>query len=363
MPGNQVKIEFLPTDQLTFDPLNPRLPSSIDGSNEKAVLEWMLSDATIIELMASLGEKGYFPGEPLLVVYSGKKKRYEVIEGNRRLTAVKLLHDPQLAPMKKKAVQLTADQAKVKPDELPVVIYKTREEILDYLGFRHITGVKEWDPIAKARHLKQLQESLKTRDPKKLFSQLARIIGSRADYVARLLTGYAMFEHLSDNSFFRIKGLDEDTIDFSFLTTALSYENIVEFLGLKNATDPSLKGLKANSLRDLTSWLFEKNSQGQTRIGESRNLRELSAVVGNQGALAAFRHGSSLLEAELLTEEPTKMFRTAILESRGKLAQARDRIHLVTMPAKEDSEVLSEIQVIAQNLETLVNAKISQRKA
>ncbi|MFL6313406.1 MAG: ParB N-terminal domain-containing protein [Terriglobales bacterium] len=363
MALEEVTIKLIPVEDLTFDPQNPRLPSSLDGSDEKAVLGWMLSDATVIELMGSLGEKGYFPGEPLLVVYSPKKKKYEVIEGNRRLTAVKLLHDPELAPVKKKAVLAVAAQAKVKPVELPVVEYESRDEILDYLGFRHITGVKEWDPIAKARHLRQLEKSLKIRDQQKLFGKLARIIGSRPDYVARLLTSYSLFERLSENAFYKIRGLDEDTIDFSILTTSLNYKNISDFLGLKSASDPTLKGLKDNSLRDLTSWLFEKNTEGRTRLGESRNLKELSAVVSNKPALAAFRHGSTLAEAELLTEEPALMFRTSILQSKAKLTQARDRAHLVTSPAKEDAEVLRDIQGIAENLEASVEAKLLHRKA
>jgi hypothetical protein len=69
---------------LEFDPENPRLPSTIDKENEQAVLEWMLDDATIIELMRSIGENGYFEEEPLLVVKSaGRSSGYIVVEGSK----------------------------------------------------------------------------------------------------------------------------------------------------------------------------------------------------------------------------------------------------------------------------------------
>ena len=54
-------------DQLHFDPLNPRVPELVDGTNEEQVLRWMLSDASLLDLMGSIAEHGYFPGEPLLL--------------------------------------------------------------------------------------------------------------------------------------------------------------------------------------------------------------------------------------------------------------------------------------------------------
>ncbi len=46
--------------------------------------------------MLSIGQQGYFPGEPLLAVKSNGN--YIVVEGNRRLAAVKLLNGDLLPP-------------------------------------------------------------------------------------------------------------------------------------------------------------------------------------------------------------------------------------------------------------------------
>ena len=91
------QIEFIDVDNLHFDPANPRLPSSVvDGKDDQAVITWMLKDASIIELMGSIGMKGFFPAEPLLVTRDPKRtKHFIVVEGNRRLAAVKLLRDPE----------------------------------------------------------------------------------------------------------------------------------------------------------------------------------------------------------------------------------------------------------------------------
>ena len=158
MTDKNSSIEYVSIDQLHFDAQNPRLPSTIDRNDESVVLDWMLKDATIIELMGAIGEHGYFQGEPLLVAPSKKADGYDVVEGNRRLTAVKLLRDPTLARIRKKSVQSASEEASYKPTQLPVLKFKERNEILDYLGYRHITGIKQWSSLAKAKYLKELRE-------------------------------------------------------------------------------------------------------------------------------------------------------------------------------------------------------------
>lgn len=351
------KIEYLRVKQLQFDPDNPRLPSTLNGSHEPAVIAWMLTDATIVELMMAIGEKGYFPGEPLLVVPAKKSGFYEVVEGNRRLCAVKLLDNPELAPSKKISVRTVSVEAKNKPSELPVLIYENRNQILDYLGYRHITGIKEWDTLAKARHLDDLLNRERTGAIRDKFRSLARGIGSSAHYVARLITTLKIYEKLADKSFYQIADLSEETIDFSVLLTALSYKEISKFLGVAN-DDPSLKGLNEKRLRLLTAWLFERNSEGKTRIGESRGLKDLSAIVSHERALAAFKAGRPLADAVLLTGAPTLIFRTSLNNSRKQLSTARDYSHLVEETTEADSALLLEIQKMARDMKVVVDEKL-----
>lgn len=359
------KIENKGVGVLRFDPLNPRLPSKLRGSSDQnAVIEWMLRDATIVELMRAIGEKGYFPGEPLLVVPAKKKDLYDVVEGNRRLCAVKLLVDPDLARSKKISVRAVSAEAKYKPQQLPVIVYENRNQILDYLGYRHITGIKEWDTLAKARHLDDLLGRQKSGSLKEKFRSLARGIGSTANYVARLLTSLRLYEEIAGKSFYEIPELDEETIDFSVLLTALSYQDISLFLKLSGNDDPSLKGLNKSRLRDLTSWVFERDSEGRTRIGESRGLKDLSSIVNKEHskALAAFRSGTSLSDAVLLTGAPTAIFRTALNNAGKQLNTAKEYSRLVEEPTEGDSKILSEIQEIVGELRIFVDEKIASHK-
>jgi hypothetical protein len=48
-------ISYLSVDDLLYDPQNPRLPHTIINSkNEGEVINWMLKDASILELMDPL---------------------------------------------------------------------------------------------------------------------------------------------------------------------------------------------------------------------------------------------------------------------------------------------------------------------
>ena len=338
---DSINIQEIPVDQLKFDRLNPRLPSRlINEMDESAVLEWMLEDATILELMGSIGEQGYFNGEPLLVI-PAEDEAFEVVEGNRRLAAVKLLRYPESAPVRKKAVRAISDSTHIKPVTLPAIIYPKRENFLDYLGYRHVTGIKPWNPLAKARYLAHLLPTMPGDTAREQYKAAARVIGSRADYAQRLLTALAVYDEIAvENNFFRIRQLDEESLNFSLITTALSYSAITDFLGLHDDTGPELEGLDPARLQELTTWMFEKNDQGQTRLGESRNLRQLNVVVGNERALAAFRNHRPLEAAYTLTAGPASAFTTALVSARASLQTARDGVYLVDLPSNGDSDDL-----------------------
>jgi len=280
------------------------------------------------------------------------------VEGNRRLTALKLLLDPSLASRLKKSVEQVSVEAKYRPESVPAIVFAYRNDILDYLGYRHITGIKPWSSLAKTRYLAKLLLTVQVTDSQ--YRAVAKMIGSRTDYVAKLLTGLAVYDFIVDYDFFDIDGLDENSIDFSVLTTALSYGNIIKFLGLESNQDRSLKGLNIKHLREFAEWLFKKDFSGKTRLGESRKLIELNRVAGNVKALEAFRGGESLVVAHLLTDAPEAIYRKMIGEAKSRIQSARDTIHRVNAFAQADIDNLMEIQQISRNLRVLINQKLSE---
>jgi ParB-like nuclease domain len=345
---NQNPID-IPVLNLEFDYENPRLPTTRRGGNAEDVLRYMITEGKVTDLMQSIAEQGYFGGEPLLGI-QGVKGKYTIVEGNRRLAALKLLNNPSVAPTKRNTVQEIVEEAKEIPKSVPVIIYKKRDDVLEYLGYRHITGVDDWDPLAKARYLKQVaQKHLKTPFDERL-RILAKLIGSKADYVKKLLLGYALYEEIRDNDFYDIPHLDEESLEFSLLTTAVSYKNIADFIGMnEDAFNGNLKGIKKQHLEKITHWIFNKNEEGFTRVGESRNLKILSAVVASPKALKEFDGGKALEVARLYTSEPAETFSELVSVSLARIRDARELLYLVDSPSSSTIDNLKELQGIARN--------------
>lgn len=272
-----------------------------------------------------------------------------MIEGNRRLTAVKLLRNPELIPSRRRLAETAAEAQIRAPEKLPVIIHKTREEVLPYLGSRHIAGVRQWESIAKAKYIYQLFEKLtnSTAPVEDRYRQIAKKIGSRKDFIQRNLDAYAVYKVIERNEFYNIPDLSEESINFSVLSTAIAYPRIGSFVGatkfdIKEGTFESNypisfpENLKPEEIEELTRWSFEKLPDGTVRLGESRNLKLLAHIVVTPKALNAFRAGAEIGHAYRLTigvdEEFTSLLHqilNSLRQASGMVANAgRKREHL-----------------------------------
>jgi len=316
------QLTYIQLSDLHFDRDNPRLPSDVAAAGDEAVFHWLLTEGNLIELMGSIGAQDFFPGEPLLV--STQHGELTVVEGNRRLAACRLLTDPGSAPIKKRAVAASASEAQFIPQQLPCLLFESRDEILGFLGYRHITGIREWDPQAKARYLRQLyaRQLGEVEDADRALRAVARRIGSRSDYVARILTSLALYEAIDQSRFFEIDGVSEATFEFSLLTVGINRPQIVKFLGLSSAQDFELAGLDLTSLEKFTRWVYAEDERGRTVLGESRHMSRLAAVVDDDVALDLLESGASLEEAWLLATDPTDDIAIRIEHARGELVAA-----------------------------------------
>lgn len=352
---------------LILDEENPRLPESI-VRDQQSMLDYIAETTAIEELMVAIGENGYFPGEPLIVVPSTKQKnKYVVVEGNRRLTALKLLQDPANCTKPGQRIKDIAENAKNRPKVIPVVIRNTRSEVLPYLGFRHITGVKQWEPLAKARYIEQLfQLTKKKESPKDRYGEVARAIGSRRDHIKRNLDALAVYKEIKDKEFYGIEGLNDESVKFSVLSTALADERIGNFVGVSKQDaagdfqqqDPIIhpENLHSNAICEITRWLYEKDPKGKTRVGESRNLRYLAAVIHNPKSLHAFRNNSPLKIAYQLTSDVTQDFVTLLYSAEGALTEAASMVATVAY----DEDAYQTVRRIFENVK-LVGRELKEK--
>lgn len=306
--------------ELHFDPENPRLPMHLRYAPEDEVLDYLLLECNLIELMLSIGQQGFFIGEPLLVVK--KDDGYIVVEGNRRLGALKLLQKSAVSNVKPAQVRRVQDESTIQPDLIPSLIFEKREEILTYLGYRHITGIQPWDALAKARYLRQLRTRIPN-EHAEAHKILAKEIGSKAPTVAKLLTGLTLIDKARDLGILSELKLKEEEIPFSLLTTGIGYENICRFIGIENSSDVEANNINESNFKEFLTWAFVKNSGSATVLGESRNFDKLARIVGNDQALKELRRGTPIEAADLYTSGPLEAVRKLMLEAEHRINSAQ----------------------------------------
>jgi hypothetical protein len=317
---------------------NPRVPASIkkeDTGKSKEeinsdILEYLIETGSIVELMLSIGENGFFAGEALLLIkeYDQDKKytgKYIVVEGNRRVTALKLLHDPSLANVSKNQIKEASELSINKPELIPSIIFNDRDDILKYLGYRHITGIKNWKALEKARYMNLVYSKIKTEENshEEVCIEIAKSIGSTRSYVNRILEAYNIYLFIEEKDFFDIKGLDDTTFHFVNLSDSLNRANLNKFL-LEN---DDKKDFNEKNLKDWTEWLFKENTEGETRLrGTSSDLSDLDNVVTNISALEAFRDRKVSLSQAALFAEDAETILSDSLEYALEYLEEADRV-------------------------------------
>ena len=151
--SNRIKVS-----DLVFDRRNPRLfeYDVTPQSSEADVIKVLWEVMDVRELVLSIEASGFFFHEPIIV--SQESGKNVVIEGNRRLAAVRLLTDPKLADTLKIKVPKLTQKAKNELDELPVIV-DTRESAWRYLGFKHVNGPAKWSSYGKSQYIANVHQS------------------------------------------------------------------------------------------------------------------------------------------------------------------------------------------------------------
>lgn len=286
------RLEFRPLSQLHLDPENPRLPSDADWrvTPEEDLLAEFAKRYSLIELARSFADKGFMPAEAeaLLVVREPRDTdTLIVVEGNRRLATLKLLNDENLrrkANLRSPEWDELADQAKSHElTQVPVLVYKDRAALDDYLGYRHITGPRPWRPEAKARFIAKLLTNIGD------VRIVARRIGSNPRTVRLYAEAYAIYEQA------KTLGFDVEPVEagFGVFNRGLTEEGIRSFLGLgrqseiKTMPQDPITADKQDRLGDLIGLLYgDSNKKLEAVIAESRQLGKLGRVLGNETSRA-----------------------------------------------------------------------------
>lgn len=322
--GGEVRTLRLVT--LDLDRQNPRLPDSLrrDDVLQEELSLYIDKHHDALRVARSIDRHGFFVSEPLIGIASGPG-RYTIVEGNRRLVALKGLAQPGIRAALEAQTPGWRDLGTLAENaEIPVVVVTTRDEVDALLGFRHISGIEPWDPFAQARFVAELVERNRN------FAEVARIVGRTETEVRSMYRDYDIVEQ-SKTEF----QLDTSRVEKSFgvFNAAMGLVKLREYIGAPppRLVDPEVYPVPDDSKRQVAR-LFEYlfgDERGRGRVVmDSRQLRTLARVLsdasGNgERALRQTRDLQSAVDATVSHEEGA---RTQLQKATRSLEQARHHI-------------------------------------
>jgi hypothetical protein len=162
--SDQWESKFLFLKQLHFHPANPRLPELRGKSSELEIIHELCQRGDVQRIAKAITEKGYFRNDRLIVFHESNK--HVVYEGNRRLCALKLLHNWALAPTNfQRVFKSLSEQARLpKKIAVEIVPSKFHAEVVMYSKHVDSAFTVKWDPIQQATFIAGKLEAGETPD-------------------------------------------------------------------------------------------------------------------------------------------------------------------------------------------------------
>ena len=324
--GQVSKVAFA---DLVFDASNPRLMTGDEWavSDDVSLISAYREIAALDELVLSIATNRYLNLEPL-IIHGPDGGPYTVLEGNRRLAAMKLLANPETA----RACKISVPQP-VSADVLEsfqrVLVFRVaeRKDAEAFIGFKHINGPQRWDAYAKARFVADWYR--KGREHGLTIDQIARQTGDTNDTVRSYIGSIFVIDQAEREGVFEIKDrFNKGKFAFSHLYTALDRPEYRNFLGLQlgwnnEPSDTPIAPEAKEHLGETLRYIYGSKRDKVKPLVQSQNphLAQLGRSLSNERSLLRLRAGESLDKA-FAEIEGGNMFNQALGELMAKAEKA-----------------------------------------
>jgi len=313
-----------------------------------------MKDWSLEELATSFLESGFWPHEAVLCVVEPIRgqDRLVVVEGNRRIAALQRLQKAYAGEEASRKWQELITGVP-RPDALfqrvPYIRYQSRAEVDAFLGFRHVTGIKEWAPPEKAQFIAKLID-----ENGLSYRQVMRKIGSKIDTVERNYIAYSILEQMEET-----EGLETQEVEnrFSVLFLSLRSKSVQRFLGIEEKfgidpkkVKPPVDGNHVEQLKEYSKWLFG-DAETTPVVQDSREVDKFARVLASAEGLDYLRgvRRPSLDKAFVIAGGDQEAVLDLISTAAYNLQEALSSIHLY----KNDEKLIAISKRMLANAEQI----------
>lgn len=354
------EIQYAELEAFLLDPKNPRLGrrNAERQRNQGEILE-LIRSWNLEELAVSFIENGFWPQEALVVVRDPDvdPDRLTVVEGNRRLAALKLLKAASTGEPRTKRWHAIASQLQSTDlfIRIPYILAGDRADVRKFLGFRHVTGIKEWAPAEKARYIADLIDSGMS------YEHVMRAIGSTTPTVRRNYISYNILRQLDD-----AEDVDASIVEerFSILFLAIREHGIQAFLGIDANAEPEAARQPVtgpeylSNLEYFVRWVFGTR-EVPPLFSDSRFVTKFARLLENEAAVSYLKEARSpsLAVAASKAGADTDDLLEHLSAATDELEQALSTAHLYA----EREEIRSIVARMARDIAALLNSFPDER--
>ena len=326
----------VPVEWLRLDRLNPRLLGTDENATDETIIARLYGAADLGELLQSIAANGYMDIEPLVVMgdLTAEKGDLTVLEGNRRLAALRLLREPDLARRIRAServripVPAIADSLRATLDEVSVYPVASRERARSFIGFKHINGPAKWDAYAKARYAAQWYESGRAQGID--LAVITNAIGDKHGTVKRMVSAIYVLDQARDEGLLDIEHRHTTKLNFSHLYTALSRSQYMDYLGLGPAWarhDPEPDQVpheRLEELRKVLVWIYGSKKDKVRPVVRSQNpdIKRLGEVIAHPRARHVLETKGNLDEAHASTEPVDTRLTASLIHAQDHIGVA-----------------------------------------
>lgn len=335
-------------EQLFLDPNNPRfadLPGRQRHVPEKRFIEPAVqSDAfrkmcdrfDVDSVRDSILQVGFLPIDKMVArPISGEGKKYVMVEGNRRLAALKwIIQDHNRGEL------TLSESALADLQEIEILVLQgwTEEDQWILQGVRHMSGVRAWGLYQQAQAVMTLRNiGMNPRQIKELFSLRS------VTQVNRYIRAYLSLQQMAEDEEY---GQYATPDMFSYFEEGLARPYIRD--DWLNWDEEQEKCTDKTNLQLLYGWITPSDElDGEKKLPMAIDLRRLPAVLQHQEARRLFMEPSVTIDqahALTLTPPPTPF------DWRKGLNEAADTLTMIPMGeefAEDDLQLLDRIKTLA----------------
>jgi hypothetical protein len=324
-----------------FDSYSKTVPLSrvTEESVQKATLNKLKDDEFQIKaLRDSILEVGFLPIDRI-VVSQMSENAYLVVEGNRRVASLKWIEEMIAEGIAPKVIKSTFA-------EIPVNIIKkefdTESNRLKIQGIRHISEIRPWGTYQKAVLIKSMMdgEGLSALD-------VANAIGYRTQEVNRIYKAFKLLEQMQDDADYS-EYAKPDLITYFY--EAVGRLPLKTFFGYNEDT---LLFENEDNYKLFYKWIIKDPDNDKIqKISSSTNVRDLTKIISNSEALAAFKEDKTSLESALAI-----VIKYSSIDWKKEISQAIEA--LKKLPTDELESLTPEDINLLSDLKEIIEKRIS----